>query len=33
MLDLYLKHGKRPSRLQRYGAQLGHVVERSLTEV
>ncbi len=33
MLDLYLKHSKRPSMLQRYGAQLGHVVERNLTEM
>jgi signal transduction histidine kinase len=33
MLDLYLKHSKRPSMLQRYGAQMGHVVERNLTEM
>ncbi len=33
MLDLYLKQSKRPSMLHRYGAQLGHVVERSLTEM
>ena len=33
MLDLYLKHNKRPSMLQRYGAQMGHVVERNLTEM
>jgi len=33
MLDLYLKHSKRRSMLQRYGAQMGHVVERNLTEM
>ena len=33
MLDLYLKHSKRSSMLQRYGAQMGHVVERNLTEM
>jgi two-component system cell cycle sensor histidine kinase PleC len=33
MLDLYLKTTKRPSMLQRYGAQMGHVVERNLTEM
>jgi signal transduction histidine kinase len=33
MLDLYTKKSKRPSMLQRYGAQLGHVVERNLTEM
>ena len=33
MLDLYLKHSKRSSMLQRYGVQLGHVVERNLTEM
>ncbi len=33
MLDLYLKPNKRSSMLQRYGAQMGHVVERSLTEM
>ncbi len=33
MLDLYLKTSKRPTMLQRYGAQMGHVVERNLTEM
>ena len=33
MLDLYHKPNKRPSMLQRYGAQMGHVVERNLTEM
>ncbi len=33
MLDLYTKHSKRPSMLQRYGAQMGHVVEHNLTEM
>jgi signal transduction histidine kinase len=33
MLDLYLKSKKRPSLLQRYGEQMGHVVERNLTEM
>ncbi len=33
MLELFLKHSKRPSMLQRYGAQMGHVVERNLTEM
>ena len=33
MLDLYLKPNKRPSMLQRYGVQMGNVVERNLTEV
>jgi len=33
MLELYLRQGKRPSMLQRYGAQMGHVVERNLTEL
>ncbi len=33
MLDLYLKPSKPPSMLQRYGAQMGHVVERNLTEM
>jgi signal transduction histidine kinase len=33
MLELYHIHSKRPSMLQRYGAQMGHVVERSLTEM
>ena len=33
MLDLYHKPSKRPSMLQRYGAQMGHVVERNLTEM
>ncbi len=33
MLDLYHKPSKRPSMLQRYGVQMGHVVERNLTEM
>jgi signal transduction histidine kinase len=33
MLDLYLKPSTRPSMLQRYGVQMGHVVERHLTEM
>jgi len=33
MLDLYHRPGKRPSMLQRYGAQMGHIVERNLTEM
>jgi signal transduction histidine kinase len=33
MLDLYLKPSKRPSMLQRYGVQMGNVVERNLTEM
>ena len=33
MLDLYHKPSKRMSMLQRYGAQMGHVVERNLTEM
>ena len=33
MLDLYLRPGKRPTMLQRYGGQMGHVVERNLTEM
>ena len=33
MLDLYLRPQKRTTLLQRYGEQLGHVVERKLTEM
>ncbi len=33
MLELYHKSSKRPSMLQRYGAQLGQGVERNLTEM
>ena len=33
MLDLYLRPPKRTTMLQRYGEQLGHVVERRLTEM
>ena len=33
MLDLYLRPSKRSAMLQRYGAQMGHVVERKLTEM
>ena len=33
MLDLYLRPQKRTTMLQRYGEQLGHVVERKLTEM
>ena len=33
MLDLYLRPGKRSAMLQRYGEQMGHVVERKLTEM
>jgi signal transduction histidine kinase len=33
MLELYVKHSRRPSMLERYGAQMGHVVERNLTEM
>jgi len=33
MLENYIRHSKRPSMLQRYGAQMGHVVERNLTEM
>ncbi len=33
MLDLYQKPSKRTSMLQRYGVQMGHVVEHNLTEM
>ena len=33
MLEHYIKHSRPPSKLQRYGAQMGHVVERNLTEM
>ena len=33
MLDLYLRPQNRTTLLQRYGEQLGHVVERKLTEM
>ncbi len=33
MLDLYLRPPKRTTLLQRYGEQLGHVVERRFTEI
>jgi signal transduction histidine kinase len=33
MLDLYLRPQKRHSLLQRYGDQLGHIVQRKLTEM
>jgi two-component system cell cycle sensor histidine kinase PleC len=33
MLEHFIKHSRPRSKLQRYGAQMGHVVERNLTEM
>lgn len=33
MLDLYLNNSKKQSMLQRYGVQIGNVVERNLSEM